>query len=50
MLEEEGDGEPMAMVGMKGVEEGEGEAIMTVGRVASPGKVYGGPGNMGGSP
>ena len=49
MLEEEGDGEPMATVGAKGVEEGKGEAIMTVGGVASPGKVYGGPGDTGGS-
>jgi len=47
VLEEEGDGEPMAMVGVKGIEEGEGEAITTVG---GPGEVYGGLGNAGGSP
>ena len=42
VLEEEGDGEPMATVGAKGVEEGEREAITMVGGVAGPGKVYGG--------
>ena len=46
VLLEEGEGEPMATVGVKGIEEGEGEAITTVG---GPGKVYGGPGDAGGS-
>ena len=41
VLLEEGEGEPMTMVGAKGVDEGKGEAITTVG---GPGEVYGGPG------
>jgi len=47
VLLEEGEGKPMAMVGVKGIDEGEEEAIMMVG---GPGEVYGGPGNVSGSP
>jgi len=46
VLLEEGEGEPMAMVGAKGIDEGKGEAITMVGR---PGEVYSSPGDTGGS-